>query len=202
MNYNGLVSFPGERTRVTFPWVYWDGTFTPEELDKIIEHCQVCETKKAEVLGGPSQHRTSHITFHNWSPEIGWVFDRLIVRLCDINNRWYGFALNGFGAFQYTEYYAEENGKYDWHMDLCMGTDCLPADMIEPRKLSISLLLNDDFEGGEFEINSGREDEARPVEFERGRIIAFPSWMIHRVKPVTKGVRKSLVVWVTGPKFT
>jgi PKHD-type hydroxylase len=35
----------------------------------------------------------------------------------------------------------------------------------------------------------------------KGMVILFPSWVIHRVTPVTKGVRKSIVVWVTGPKF-
>lgn len=200
MRYNGLCSFPGERTKVTFPWVYWDETFTPEELDKIIEQCGD-ETKVAETLGGPSEGRTSHIRFYTWTTESGWIFDRLIERIAQINNRWYGLELNGFESFQYTEYRGEEAGKYDWHMDMCMGTDCLPADMPEPRKLSLTLQLTDGFDGGEFQINMGRECEAKTVEMKRGRVLCFPSWMIHRVLPVTKGVRKSLVVWVTGPKF-
>lgn len=202
MLYKNLCTFPQERTRVTFPFVWWDDTFNPEELDKIIEHCGREETVVATTLGGASANRTSHIRFYGWTPESGWIFDRLMDRLCQINNRWFGFDLNGFDAFQYTEYRAEEAGKYDWHMDMCMGTDCLPADMTEPRKLSLSLQLNDGFKGGEFQVNQGREDEARTVEMKRGRLVAFPSWMIHRVTPVTEGVRRSLVVWVTGPKFT
>jgi PKHD-type hydroxylase len=71
----------------------------------------------------------------------------------------------------------------------------------EPRKLSLTLLLNDDFEGGEFQVNDGKEEMAITVPMNKGRVVLFPSFMIHRVKPVTKGVRKSLVVWVLGPKF-
>jgi PKHD-type hydroxylase len=74
----------------------------------------------------------------------------------------------------------------------------------EPRKLSLTLLLNDDnddFEGGEFQINNGKQETPITVDMFKGRAVLFPSFMIHRVKPVTKGVRKSLVVWVLGPKF-
>ena len=201
MRYNNLCTFPHERTKVTFPYAWLDDMFTSEELDKITAHCDAGETKEGTVLGGPSQHRVCQLSFHTWTQETGWIFDRLLNRLADMNNRWYGFELNGFESFQYTVYHASEAGKYDWHMDLCMGPDCLPVGMIEPRKLSMTLLLNDDFKGGEFQIHTGREDEATTVEMKKGRVIIFPSWVVHRVKPVTEGVRRSLVVWITGPKF-
>ena len=76
--------------------------------------------------------------------------------------------------------------------------------MYETRKLSVTFLLNEpgvDFEGGEFEINSGEEKNAESIKMKKGDIIVFPSFMLHRVKPVTKGVRKSIVIWVMGPKF-
>jgi PKHD-type hydroxylase len=86
-------------------------------------------------------------------------------------------------------------------MDTCLGTNNLPEGMIQPRKLSFTLLLNDDFEGGEFMVNLGNENDAIHVEIPKGRLIAFPSFIIHSVKPVTKGFRKSIVIWVSGPKF-
>jgi PKHD-type hydroxylase len=62
--------------------------------------------------------------------------------------------------------------------------------------------LGVDFEGGEFEVNTGQEKDAETVELKKGRIIAVSIfWMIHRVAPVTKGKRKSLVIWILGPKF-
>ncbi len=111
----------------------------------------------------------------------------------------YGFNLNGYEWFQYTTYRAEDRGRYDWHADMEFGTSHAPD--IESRKLSLTLCLNDDFEGGQFQINSGREEIPIIVPAPKGRVIAFPSFMIHRVTPVTKGIRRSLVVWVVGPKF-
>jgi PKHD-type hydroxylase len=82
-----------------------------------------------------------------------------------------------------------------------IGKD-IPLDLLIPRKLSFSLVLSDsaDYEGGalEFFTSSAGPSEA---EQKRGRVIAFPSYMVHRVTPITKGVRKSIVFWVVGPKF-
>jgi PKHD-type hydroxylase len=77
------------------------------------------------------------------------------------------------------------------------------ANMIQTRKLSIVMPLNDpsEYKGGEFHIQSGLPDEPLVVEQKRGSIIAFPSFMIHRVTPILEGVRKSLVLWTVGPKF-
>lgn len=202
MRYRNLCTFPLERTKVTFPWAWFDDVISSEEAEKIIAHCSNGETKPGVTLGPTTDRRVCKLAFHAWTPETAWFFERLMDRLSDMNNRWFGFDLNGFENFQYTEYRAEEAGKYDWHMDMCMGNAHLPAEMIEPRKLSMTLLLNDDFKGGEFQINQGCEDEAQTVELKRGRMVGFPSWMIHRVLPVTEGVRRSIVVWVTGPKFT
>jgi PKHD-type hydroxylase len=60
---------------------------------------------------------------------------------------------------------------------------------------------NVDFEGGEFQINEGLEERAKTIKMTKGTLIAFPSFMIHRVKTVTKGIRKSITIWVEGPKF-
>ena len=111
--------------------------------------------------------------------------------------------MNGFDSFQYTEYDDTEKGRYDWHQDMVLGKN-MPNDMIETRKLSMTLCLNEygiDYEGGEFQINTSKEEEAEDFPAKLGRAFLFPSYMIHRVKPVTKGKRKSLVVWVLGPKF-
>ena len=58
-----------------------------------------------------------------------------------------------------------------------------------------------DYEGGNLNLNIGMEEEPENISFPRGRIVAFPSFMIHRVTPVTRGIRKSIVIWITGPKF-
>ena len=70
------------------------------------------------------------------------------------------------------------------------------------RKLSFSLCLNqqgNDYSGGDFKIKTGAEEDS--VKLNKGDMIVFPSFILHKVEPVTEGVRKSLVGWVTGPKF-
>jgi PKHD-type hydroxylase len=71
-----------------------------------------------------------------------------------------------------------------------------------PRKLSMAMLLSDpsEFEGGEFQVKT-TSDDVQTLEVKKGRAWFFPSYMLHRVTPVTKGVRRSLVLWVGGPQF-
>ena len=72
------------------------------------------------------------------------------------------------------------------------------------RKLSMTVLLNDNYEGGEFQFATYNREKCTittPEFNETGSIIVFPSDIEHRVAPVTKGIRYSLVVWFLGPPF-
>jgi PKHD-type hydroxylase len=74
----------------------------------------------------------------------------------------------------------------------------------ETRKLTLIMALNQqdiDFEGGEIELIMGSVERPVKINLDKGKVIAFPSWMNYRIKPVTKGVRKFIAVWVEGPKF-
>lgn len=199
---------PNEKYRVTYHYIWWDGTFSDAELDDIVEYCDIQGTERGSTVKpdgeSPNEEvRISNVRFHTPNADTGWIFERLNDVIDQINNRFYGFDLIGYDSFQYGEYSGEEHGKYDWHCDTIFGAD-RGDNMILTRKLSITMLLNEpsvDFEGGEFEINQGQESNAYAPELVRGRIIAFPSFMIHRVKPVTSGLRRSIVIWVSGPKF-
>jgi PKHD-type hydroxylase len=96
-------------------------------------------------------------------------------------------------SIQYTEY-PHGNGHYDWHIDIG------PAS-INHRKISIVVQLSDpeEYEGGELEIWSGATPVTIPKK--KGNIVIFPSFLMHRVTPVTKGLRKSLVLWVGGGSY-
>ena len=72
------------------------------------------------------------------------------------------------------------------------------------RKLSMTTLLSDSYEGGEFQFASYAKEKCKisTPEFSKiGSIVVFPSAMEHRVAPVTKGIRHSLVTWFVGPPF-
>ena len=204
MKYTTIYNDPWTRTKITYPWVYWDNDFTNEEVDKIVEYCEQQGTETGVTFGSTDEeevkkHRVSNVKFHNRNENTAWIFDRLNGIIQSINEQFYGFELNGYPTFQYTTYDAETEGRYDWHTDMEFNSS--HSTDLEPRKLSLTLLLNDDFEGGEFQINVGKEENAITVPVPKGRIIFFPSFMIHRVKPITKGTRRSLVVWIIGPKF-
>lgn len=115
------------------------------------------------------------------------------------------FKLETVEPLQYTVYDGEKKQHYDWHFDHYSNIEgALEKDV---RKISFSIMLNRpgvDFEGGdlEFEI-SGPHAEERNVthHLKYADAIFFPSYVWHRVKPVTSGIRKSLVGWVRGPQW-
>jgi len=208
MKYNVIYNDPWKRTMITEPWVFWDQGFTPEELNRIEKYCdsQVLDIATTGTVGTEStpetviSHRVSGVKFHERNLDTAWFFDKMNFYIQSINESYYGFNLNGYSSFQYTTYTAEQKGRYDWHMDMSLGGHY--GDQVDTRKLSMSLLLNDDFEGGEFQLNLGKEEDSVTAEMTKGRAIFFPSFVLHRVKPITKGVRKSIVIWVVGPKFS
>lgn len=141
--------------------------------------------------------RVSQVAWFHQSHKTMWIYELLSKLTLDANARWWHFDLAGFrDALQYTVYHGEENGHFDWHLD--MGDKYGGPQ----RKLSMSLLLSDpsEYTGGDFQIMEGAH--ARTVELKaKGTLIIFPSYVLHRVTPVTKGTRKALVAWACGPKF-
>jgi PKHD-type hydroxylase len=71
------------------------------------------------------------------------------------------------------------------------------------RKISVVIQLSDptEYEGGELQVMNG-EEPYRVCNKEKGSLIMFPSFLLHRVTPVTKGCRRSLVLWISGPPFS
>jgi len=152
--------------------------------------------KQSKIKSGLDHDiRSSKITFIPES-DMAYKFCRHWVNVINEDN--FKFDLHPFfenKSIQYSHYNVGDH--YCWHIDT---TGHNP-----PRKLSFTLMLNDDYEGGEFEI--GRysfgdhelKTETVIAENKTGTLIVFPSTLPHRVKPVTKGIRKSLVGWAPGP---
>ena len=191
---------------MTYSHVTWDNWFSEEDLQKIEDYCKTQTMHSATIVRGNGDltvvedtYRKSDIGFIHSNDETKWIFDSLLQLASHLNNNYYGYDLSGFDHFQYTEYNGEGT-KYDYHTDMIFG-DQIPSDLILPRKLSFSLILSnsDEYTGGDFEILIGKK--SNPVTQTRGRVIAFPSFVLHRVTPLTGGVRKSIVFWAVGPKF-
>lgn len=168
--------------------------FNKAELDAIVNIGNAIELDRGFTFGGADPKvRDSYVSWLYPNEVTGWIFARLSGAINEINARYFGFDLATMSqGLQFTRYQAPGE-HYEWHIDrgLQSGT----------RKLSLSLQLSDpeDYEGGDLELWFGGE----PVKANktRGLITFFPSYVMHRVAPVTKGVRYSLVCWVSGPPF-
>ena len=152
--------------------------------------------KEGKITKGLDHNiRSSKITFIEESS--------MIVKFCRhwvdiINEDSFKYDLYPFfdkHTIQYSHY--DVGDHYCWH------TDIVPRK--PTRKLSFTLMLNDDYDGGEFEVGrfsfGDRElnTSITTAENKAGTLIVFPSTLPHRVKPVLNGIRKSLVGWIPGP---
>lgn len=148
--------------------------------------------------------RDSDVAWINDDPALPVDLDRrrwLIQRIADtmgmVNRDKFQMLLDHFYPMQFTKYGL--NQHYDWHVDVNEGTESN-----EHRKLSAVLMLTGpkDYEGGELELNiGGNPDNPMVLKPEAGTVVFFYSHIPHRVRPVTKGNRASLVVWGLGPKI-
>ena len=176
--------------------------FTPEQCNKIIDTGR-SQPKRTGRVGKESSLTDTVIRTDTRLSHISWIpFGMLEPMYRQLENVMHNTNKNHFGfdnmqlteQAQYTEY--SDGGFYNWHMD--NGVNFESGN--EPvRKISMSLLLNheSEFEGGELELCA--EDNVAPLT--QGHAIFFASFLNHRVKPVTKGVRKALVVWFGGTPF-
>ena len=167
--------------------------FSPEECARILAMAQQHQGFTGTVdarADSADPIRRSTVRFLYPGADNDWLFARLdhaVVRL----NAAYDFELQGFFEGVQVASYGE-GGHYGWHMDI-------GPDVFSTRKLSLSLQLSPeaDYDGGELEFLVGGDVATRT----QGSLIAFPSFLVHRVRPVTRGTRWSLVSWVAGPAF-
>ena len=137
-------------------------------------------------------HRTSSSC---WIPYNSWIAGIMHNLFICANNEYFHFELNHFDSdIQATRY--EVGQHYGWHTDqFDVGFGRLT------RKLSMSLVLDTEFEGGELELFHPLLHQALRYDLKPGQVCIFPSWISHQVQPVTSGIRYSLVAWMNGPEF-
>ena len=133
------------------------------------------------------------------------IFEHLSKTIITTNNQHFNFSIKGSkDPLQYVEYSSNIKGYYDWHQDDIFNFEPnIPLNFL--RKLSLTIQLSDpnEYEGGDLEISLPQPEKNIIVKVprEKGKIIIFPSYLFHRITPVTKGIRKSLVWWVGGSPF-
>ena len=174
-------------------WAYMDNLFTLEECAQIIA---VGNTKLQKAGVNNSEDiknlRKSQIAWLYYS-DIAFAFSRVTEGVLNLNSQFFNFDLFGLAeGFQFTRYDAP-TGHYGMHIDKSLNGTV--------RKLSLTIQLSspEDYEGGELALQTRRDAEIMSKEL--GKMVVFPSYVLHEVRPVTKGTRYSLVAWVTGKPF-
>jgi PKHD-type hydroxylase len=171
--------------------LYWEDAFTDDEINTIIKYGDSLTKNEAKIEGNV---RNSTISWIEYNEEAEYLYHKMGTLVRDINARHFDFDIYGFvDPFQYTIYGADNN-HYEWHYDKGLAGGV-------PRKLSLVLQLSDpsEYEGGDLEIHADR-GIVKTIK-RKGLLTIFPSFILHRVTPVTNGIRKTLVVWASGNKF-
>lgn len=177
------------------PWLIWRNEFQDDVIERIHEIAKSKPLKQAVTGEMPRpvvNPRKSQVT---WLSREYWLRNILWEYVSEANRRAFGVDVTNYADMQYTEYLGANKGEYDWHID----TDWNNTMMFD-RKLSVTLQLSDaaDYEGGDFEFQSVET----PTDSKgKGTLLIFPSYLRHRVAPVTKGKRYSLVAWFEGPAW-
>lgn len=183
----------------------WNNLFNSEELEQIDEYVlKNIEPKSSYVGTGSSskenkEYRDSTIYWIKLNPDTQWIFDRVNSAALKLNSHFFGFDINSVDTLQYTVY-NEESGHYDWHWDMFFESGLSDLTVNIQRKLSLVVVCKRSEEGGQLELIIGSNSCTIPNS-ETGSAIVFPSFTMHRVTPVTKGVRKTLVAWLPGPDW-
>tara|TARA_R100000005_G_C4923077_1_gene155450 strand:- start:159 stop:749 length:591 start_codon:yes stop_codon:yes gene_type:complete len=173
--------------------------FTTKECEKFIELCDTIESQKGTITSQNAVDESYRSSTVRWLPYpyVDKRFDEIYSKVQDIaieiNKNYLKYDIMGLGEnIQYGVY--EESDHYNWHMDVGPWQQSI-------RKFSLSILLNhpSEFEGGELMFKTGKGEYVRNLRL--GDCCYFPSYFLHKVTPITKGTRKSLVVWITGPPY-
>lgn len=179
-------------------YYYFEKGFTKQQLDKIYKDVAKLPIQKATTFSDDNDTsvRSSSVKWIPQTKEWSWLYEILMNYVEVANQELWNFDLiSAPELIQYTEYYDVEGGHYDWHQDIGPG-------MGSTRKVSITVQLSDadEYEGGDLEFYYGGQSY---VDAPRGAgvVVLFPSYLMHRVSKVTKGTRRSFVLWVGGQHY-
>lgn len=159
------------------------GRSYPRDATTVVGQQQLTDHRVGYVHMMPCEARTQRV--------YGLLWDAAV----DATQRHYRLKISGITRMpHYVEYHAG-CGHFHWHDDYSHES------REAPRKLTVIVQLSDgsDYEGGDFEVFGSRITTAPRA---LGTIICLPSFVVHRVTPITAGVRSVLVAWIAGPRVS
>ena len=185
------------RSAIKCPYYYWTEALPSNVCDLIVEEGLKLPSENATVNTSRNIEEDIRKGLVSFFPENTWIEKLVIDYVSKANLENWNFAISGKEQLQFANY--RDEAFYDWHRDCNVESEIY-------RKLSVTVQLSDpnDYEGGELQFKNYwgttqivTQEEANA----KGTVIVFPSAMLHRVTPVTKGARYSLVQWYNGPDF-
>jgi PKHD-type hydroxylase len=179
------------------PFVYFNDIFNHDELHSLTKYCRSLETVKARTTKNieNDDYRKTDIGRVILNSDTEFFYQRISEIVVLLNSKSYDFELSGFYEdLDYLRYDSAEQAHFELHTDNVVFNQ--PG-----RKLSVVLQLSDpsEYEGGELQIIMNKDPITIPKN--KGMLVIFPSYTVHKVTAVTRGVRETIVGWVTGPRF-
>tara|TARA_Y100000004_G_C8758499_1_gene345479 strand:- start:11 stop:670 length:660 start_codon:yes stop_codon:yes gene_type:complete len=190
-------------------YFFQNNLLSKEQIDKVIKIAEPRTHRATTFSGVDESFRKSNITWINPVERLNsygenegsietvdntWLYKIVADFAIQANEKIYNFDIYGmFESIQYTVYDGTEQGFYCAHVD--------HGENFYKRKLSVVIQLTDpnEYEGGDLLLHTGKSPHV--IGRGLGNVVVFPSWMLHEVTPVTKGTRRSLVCWVSGPPY-
>jgi PKHD-type hydroxylase len=177
------------------PYATAQNFLSAQEMDRLItQHAPLLTEGKLSFGNADASLRRSRVVFLGQEEKYAWLYQRLWAAVQVCNPQCFDVDVASVETnVQIARYDGAESGFYDWHFDFG------PSKPL--RKLSISIQLSDsaDYDGGDLELLYG--NVPKQLDRTRGAFIIFPSFMLHRVTPVTRGTRWSLVAWILGKRW-
>lgn len=200
-----------EPTNHLSDFYYFRNLFDNEALQKIEEMVELggYQFSKGETGDGEAFYTNNRdIAYINPDQYSIWLFEILENCVIEANSKIFNFDIQYVtDPLHYVIYptpnkpdklgeVREVGGHLDWHMDIGFGGT-------NRRKLATTVQLSDpnDYEGGDFQIWFSSTNDIINLPREKGDVLIFPSYMLHRITPITKGERRALVFWTGGEPF-
>ena len=193
-HHNSQENRNGDYTHISGDYTHISKAFSSESCDKIIKQCEKQNLEETSI-GSKSQtidktiRDTKRIVLPN-DISIGATLTGIGFQA---NAYKWKFDVTKSNQTEFLKY--DKNGHFSSHVDTFLES----FDNKETRKISIILILNNEFEGGKFWIQIG-VNKVYPKQ-DKGDIIIFPSFLLHGVEPITSGIRRSMITWLVGPYF-
>lgn len=176
----------------------WDSVVSPLEIKKINKFIRENSNPSLKDQVNPALNKKASVSIIEW-PKLRKKLAGMEDVINQTNHLYFNFKtyrFNTFDAMNHNVYDSTKGGEYEYHIDV----ESYKLDFT--TKLTCVLNLSEDpYEGGEFYIKDGPEIHIKKMSVP-GALVVFPSFLLHKVTPVTKGKRTSLVLWKKGPWWT